>query len=164
MPIYLKYDGIDGDATEESHKDWIPLDSANYSTSRNIATPTGQAARRESGAPTLSEVVITKPSDKASQKLFAASLSGESKTVKIDFVRTGDPGEIYMTLTLSNVLISSYSFAAHSGGMGGTETFPVESLSLNFTKIEESYTPYSADHKPGTPQRYTYDVATAKKS
>ncbi|MFI4989138.1 MAG: Hcp family type VI secretion system effector [Alphaproteobacteria bacterium] len=160
MPIYMKYDGIDGDTTEEGHKDWIALESAALGTSRNISTPTGHAARRESGAPVVSEVVISKTMDKGSQKLFAASLSGESKLVKLDFVRTGDPGEIYLTLTLTNVLVSSFNV----NSSGGEHSHAMESISLNFTKIEYAYTPYSSDHKAGTPQRYTYDIATAKKS
>jgi type VI secretion system secreted protein Hcp len=57
--------------------------------------------------------------------------------VTIDFVRAGGDAarseETYMTVTMENVLISSYSVSGSSDGV------PMESFSLNYTKIEIKY-------------------------
>ncbi len=34
MPIYLKYDGIDGDVTAEGHEKWIELNSFQWGVGR----------------------------------------------------------------------------------------------------------------------------------
>jgi type VI secretion system secreted protein Hcp len=156
MAIYLKYDGIDGEATHDSHKKWIDVHSLSFGIGRAISTPSGSAANREASEPSVSEVVITKLMDSASPKLMVESATGAAgKTVKIDLVSTGSPGNTYVTYTLTNALISSYSVSS-----GGDR--PSESLSISFTKIEYKFTPYDDKNKAGTPVTVSYDLATTK--
>lgn len=158
MPIYMQYDGIKGSATEAGHKDWIELESAQCGVNRHIETATGRGANRSAGAPSLSEITCTKNLDKASVNIFKASLSGEGKKCVIDFCRTeGDKVEKYLTITLENTLISSYSISGHGGS--GT---PMESLSLNFTKIEYAMVNRDNKDKSGGSDRANFDVATGK--
>jgi type VI secretion system secreted protein Hcp len=160
MPIYMKYDTIKGDVTEDTHKDWVELHSAQFGIGRGISAPTaGSAKDRESSAPTVSEIVCTKDMDFSSADLFQESLRGKGKPCEIDFVRsTQDQGmALYLKLTLTNTMISSYSTSS-----GGDK--PTESLSLNFTKIEYKYVPTDEAHADSKPKIYTYDLATAKVS
>ena len=158
MPIYMNYDSlaIKGDVTEEGHKDWIELSSFQWGVGRGISTPTGGAADRESSAPSVSEITVSKSQDAASNKLLNEALQGEGKTVIIDFAKT-DKGklEVYLTYTLTNCMISGYSVSS-----GGDR--PSESLSLNFTKIEFKATPNKAAGEQASPETVTYDLATAK--
>lgn len=158
MPIYMKYEGIDGDVTESGHEKWIELNSFQWGVGRGISSPTGASADRESSAPSISEIVVTKTSDKSTPKLMSEAVQGEGKTVEIHFVKT-EKGKLttYQTYKLTNTMISSYSQS--SGG-----DHPSESLSLNFTKVEWSQTGLKADGSPGTPERGSYDLATAKAS
>lgn len=158
MPIYMKYDGVSGDVTESGHEKWIELSSFQWGVGRGVTSPTGASADRESSAPSVSEIVVTKQSDAATPKLLQESLWGEGKTVEIDFVKT-EKGKLtkYMTYKLTNTLISGYSLSS-----GGDR--PTESLSLNFTKIEFSQTALKADGTAGSPERTQYDLATAKGS
>ena len=156
----MKYEGIDGEATQAQHKKWIGLQSCQLGNSRHVTTVTGAAADREAGVPQLSEVVVTKEQDGASSKLFEASLIGEGKKVQIDFVSTNN--NIYMTVELENVLVSSFSVSGSGGQSGGR---PMESLSLNFTKI--TYTTFAMDaqgNRVGNPSRVAYDIKLADKS
>ena len=156
MALYLHYDGIDGEATHEDHKKWIDIQSLQFGVGRGVSTPVGSAANREASQPSVSEITVSKNMDTASSKLFVESLTGnEGKTVKIDLVSTGSPGNTYVTYTLTNTLISGYSLSS-----GGDR--PTESLSLNFTKIEYKQTPYDDKNKAGTPVTVSYDLATAK--
>src|SRR4051812_16488362 len=136
MAIYLKYDGIDGEATHEDHKQWIDIGSMQFGIGRAISTPAGSTANREASEPSVSEITVTKSMDGASPKLFTESATGNvGKVVKIDLVSTGSPGNTYVTYTLTNTLISGYSVST-----GGDR--PTESVTLSFTKIEYKFIPY----------------------
>lgn len=160
MSIYVKFDGIDGDATEENHKKWIEVSSLQFGFGRGITTPQGAAARRETSTPSVSEITFTKEMDIASSKLFTSSLTENAgKVVKIDLCKTGDSGgqTLYTQYTLTNALISSYQVSS-----GGDR--PTESVSLNFTKLEFKYIPFDDKNKAGTAVTVSYDLASTKSS
>jgi type VI secretion system secreted protein Hcp len=154
MAIYLKYEGIDGDATHETHKKWFDIQSFQWGVGRGISTPTGSAANREASQPSVSEIVVTKMHDTASTKLFGESLVGTGKKVEIHFVTSGKPGETYLEYELTNTMISGYSLSS-----GGDR--PTESLSLNFTKIMYTTKPTGLDAKTTSPEAATFDIGTA---
>lgn len=156
MAIYLKYDGIDGEATHEDHKKWIEVGSLQFGIGRGIASPSGSTANRESSQPSVSEVVVTKQLDGSSSKLFTESATGAAgKKVEIHLVSTGSPGNTYVEYTLTDSLISGYSVSS-----GGDR--PSESISINFTKIEFKQTPYDETNAAGTPVTVSYDLSTSK--
>ena len=155
MPIYMKYDGIDGDVTAEGHPKWVELNSFQWGVGRGISSPTGASADRESSAPSISEIVVTKAQDIATTKILDEALQGEGKKVTIDFVKTdGKKLEVYMAYKLENVLISGYSISS-----GGDR--PSESLSLNFTKIEFKGIQMDKANKGAGGASVTYDLAKA---
>jgi type VI secretion system secreted protein Hcp len=133
MPIYMNYGAgstpeIKGDVDDPQHTGWIELSSLQWGVGRSISSPTGGSS--EKSAPKTSEIVVTKAQDCASMGLFRESLQGEGKKVKIDFVRTDGPTPfVYLTITLSGVLISGYSQGRNGKGPG-------EALSLTYTSIE----------------------------
>ncbi|MFI5377975.1 MAG: type VI secretion system tube protein Hcp [Tepidisphaerales bacterium] len=138
-PIYMNFNGIPGDVTANGHTGEIQLQSFQWGVGRGIGSPTGSSADRESSAPSVSEIVVTKTTDRATPMLLQAILTGTPEDVKIDFV-TSSRGKLstYLEYDLSNVLISSYSVSS-----GGDR--PMESLSLNFTKIQVKYMVANAD-------------------
>jgi len=158
MPIYMNYDSlaIPGDTTATGHEKWIECNSFQRGVGRGISSPTGGSLDRESSAPSVSEIVITKAQDTSSTKLLDAALEGEGKTVIIDFCKT-DKGklEVYMTYTLSDCMISGLSTSS-----GGDR--PQESVSLNFTKVEFKIIPQKDDGTPGDPDTVTYDLSLAQ--
>jgi type VI secretion system secreted protein Hcp len=159
MPIYMNYDNlaIKGGVTEEGHTDWIELMSFQMGVGRGISAPTGNTADRESSAPSVSEITVTKLQDQATPKLLNEALQGEGKTVIIDFTKD-DKGklEVYMTYTLTNTMISGYSVNGDGNGR------PSESLSLNFTEIDYKNTPNKPDGTPGSPETVGYHLGKAK--
>lgn len=158
MAIYLKYEGIDGEATHQDHKKWIDIHSLQFGIGRGISSPVGSASNREASEPSVSEITVSKLMDAASPKLFTESATGSTgKEVKIDLVTTGSPGLTYVTYTLTNALVSGYSISS-----GGDR--PSESVSINFTKIEYKFTPNDDKNAQGTPVTVAYDLATAKSS
>lgn len=158
MGIYVNFDGIPGDATEQNHKKWIDVTSIQWGVGRAISTVAGRTQNREASQPSVSEVTISKSFDSASPKLFTAACTGnEGKTVKIDLTTTSSGGLVYCTYTLTNALISSYSVSSDGDRPG-------ESISISFTKMEFKFTPYDNQNKAGTPVTVSYDLATTKSS
>src|SRR6516164_1728525 len=115
MPIYIKYAALNGDVTESTHTGWIEVNSFQWGVGRGISSPTGGSSDREASAPSVSEIVVTKPMDVATTNLLDESLEGEGKDVTIDFTKT-DKGQlvVYLSYVMNNTMISSYSLS--SGG------------------------------------------------
>jgi type VI secretion system secreted protein Hcp len=158
----MKYDGIDGSVTAAGHEKWIELQSCQLGVNRHITSPTGRGENREAATPAVSEIVVTKDLDGASPNLFRASLWGEGKTVKIDFCTTDkDKFEPYLQLELENTLVSSYSVSGHGGDSNAR---PMESLSLNYTKITYNNIGMGAANETGQPDRAEWDLAQGKGS
>jgi type VI secretion system secreted protein Hcp len=157
MPIYMNYNSlaIKGDVTEKNHTNWIELNSFQWGLGRGISSPTGASADRESSAPSISEITVTRMQDAATVPLVNEALQGEGQTVIIDFCKT-DKGdlEVYLEYTLTNCMISGYSISS-----GGDR--PTESISLNFTKIEVKNTPMVGSGANASPLTVTYDLTTA---
>ncbi|HYM02766.1 MAG TPA: type VI secretion system tube protein Hcp, partial [Stellaceae bacterium] len=70
MAIYMKYDAIKGTVSASGHEQWIELSSFKYDITRAISAPTGSKADRESSAPTVGEIVITKRTDRSTVGLL----------------------------------------------------------------------------------------------
>ncbi|HVZ09613.1 Hcp family type VI secretion system effector [Rhodopila sp.] len=158
MPIYMNYDSlaIKGDVTAEGYKDWIELNSFQLGVGRGISSPTGASADRESSAPSVSELTVTKAQDAATGKLLTEALQGEGKKVIIDLVKT-ESGKLakYLSYELEDTMISGYSISS-----GGDR--PSESLSLNFVKMKCIPQKADKDGKMTAADTVTYDLAQAK--
>jgi type VI protein secretion system component Hcp len=77
-------------------------------------------------------------------------LNGKGKKVTIVFVN--NDGVPYLSIELENTLISGYSISGHGGD---SHDKPMESLSLNFTKITYSPKPTA----PAKDPKATKDMA-----
>ena len=160
MPIFMKYDGIDkGSSTTKGHdgKDgWTELSSVQWGIGRGITDPS-QGTEREASAPSGSEMVVTKPLDLASYRLFEEGLTGDGKTVTIHFTKTNkDQQDTYMEYILSNTLVSGFS-------TNSTGDRPMETVSLNFTKIEYNYSGQDAKNDKGATPKTSWDFSQSSK-
>ena len=156
MAIYLKYGDIKGPVTTDGFKDWIELLSFQWGVGREVGTAARGSTSREHSEPNLSEVTVTKLTDVASPKLFLDSVGGKlDNKVTIKFTTTTKGKvETFLTYELENTGLSHYSMS--SGGEA-----PVEALSLNYTKITETFT----GHDPGisgSPETVGYDLSQMK--
>jgi type VI secretion system secreted protein Hcp len=158
MAIYMKFGDIKGQVTTEGFKDWIELHSMQLGVSRGITTGAGGASR-EGSHPMISDISVSKVFDVASPKLYQDSVAGafDSKVELKLTTTTKNKVDTYLALELTDCGVASYS----TSSAGDT---PMESLSLNFTKI--MYTPSPLDIH-GTPKKgavVTYDLGKMKAS
>ena len=157
MPIYVEWEGVEGDVTAEAYTKQVEMTSFSFGVSRAIASPLGGSKDRESAAPAVSEVVLTKVTDSATTGLFEAALCGEGKKLTINFVKTdADQLETFLSYELQESLVSSYSMS--SGGDN-----PSESVTVNFTKIVMKKTPTGSLNETGTAMPTGWDLAKQKK-
>jgi type VI secretion system secreted protein Hcp len=133
MPIYMKIEGVDGSVTAQGHERWIELTSV----SAAIAKP----AAGGRSTPSVSEIVVTKATDKSTTKLQQAVAQGTFYTDAIlEFIDVSTaPQEPYLSYKLTNVLVTSYSMS------GDGHSYPAESLSLNFTRADFRHTDILGD-------------------
>ena len=162
MAAYLKYgDTIKGESLAQGHKGsdgWIEIGSVQWGCGRGISTPVGGSGKREASAPSVSEVTLTKLMDSTSPLLAQEGLIGKAVTANIELVETGDAQlETFLTLNLTNAMISGYSFSSGGGR-------PSESFTINVTKIEFIYQGYDDQHKVDTnlKKSFIYDLTTAQ--
>jgi len=155
MPIYVQYGTIKGNVTEKGHKDWVEVSSFQWGVGRGIGSPVGRAANRESSAPSVSEIVVSKLMDKSSFAWLQEGLKGKGVTCTIHFCST-DASELrmYAEYKLTDCMISGYSVSS-----GGDR--PTESISINFTKFEYVFKEYGADNSVTDSPRVSYDMAQA---
>lgn len=137
MSIYMKFGKVDGPVTTTGFIKWIELDSFQWAVHRAVSSGVG-GKTRESSAPNISEIVVTKKLDSASPKLYQDAVAGTFDTkVEIKLTTTTkDKIETYLAYEFENCGVSSYSMSS-----GGDR--PMESLSLNFLKV--TYTPSPLD-------------------
>lgn len=129
MPIYMKYDGIDGDVTAQGHERWMEVYSFSWGVNRALGFSGGGGG----GTLRFSALNTFKPTGKGSPTLMLACCQGRLlPAVQMELTRMDGQGQeqVFQKVRLENVIISSYQSSGDGGG-----SIPSESVSLNFTKI-----------------------------
>ena len=167
MGIYVQIDGIQGPVTAKGLEGFIQVESFTSDIQRKLATQPGSVANRETSKPVFSEITLTKLVDKTTPLLFSEATVGASKSsAVIKFISTGSNLNEYLTLTLSNVMVSGQSLDSRPTEMNSDaqerSDRPTETITLSFTKIEVKYTPYDSQNNVGSPIPAGYDLETAQ--
>jgi type VI secretion system secreted protein Hcp len=130
--MFLKIDGIEGESTEKGHKGEIEIESFALSAGGGTSPQSTGA-----GKVNTSSFHFTKPVDKSSPILMQAAATGKAiPSAQIFYThKVGGQDQTYLTLDFNNVRVSSVTEGATSNQT------PVESLSLNYSKLQMSYAP-----------------------
>ena len=158
MAIYMKYASIEGASITKGLEKWIVVDSFQYGVNRSMTSPSRAALSREASEVNISEIVVTKQMDKSSPKLWTEAAHGLLNS-KVDLKFTTQvKNEVvtYCEINLEGCGVSSYSTSA------GGEGLPMESISINFTKIVWSFSPID-EKGSGTPEKVGHNLATQQK-
>ncbi|MGI0077522.1 MAG: Hcp family type VI secretion system effector [Nitrosopumilaceae archaeon] len=157
VDYFLKIDGVDGESKDDKHKGEIDIMSWSFGASQSGSMVMGGGGG--AGKVVMQDFHFTKSIDKASPKLFEALATGAHlKEAKLVLRSPGDSQAEYMVITLSDVLVSSYSTSGASGG-----DRPMEEVSLNFAKITMSYMELDASGRAGASVNFGWDVKANKK-
>lgn len=149
--VFLKIDSIPGDVTAQGFQNDIQLDSFHFGSTRTISSPTG-TGDRTAGAPSVSDLDVTKLMEKSSVPLVNKLLTGNTIPKMEIFLTKNQNGKLFTFAhyTLENVLISAYSVSS-----GGDR--PSESISFNYGKLQTEFFPQNADGSTGQPIAFCWD-------
>jgi type VI secretion system secreted protein Hcp len=157
MAIYMKYgEEIKGDATQAGYEGWINLSSFDWGLERHFAgDQTGRALNREASQAQVKRCHVTKDVDHSSGAILkTVATHFKSEKCTIVFVRTGNPGEAYLTFTLTDALISNLAVSS------GSPERPTEKLEIDFTELEIECKTLAEDNTSEENMRITYSTAT----
>lgn len=141
--VYLKLDGVEGDAQDPMHRGEMEVRSFDWSLSR-LSTPRGAGAFH-----------IVLRASKASPALFQAAGSGERFSQAVLSIRKSGRGmQDIEHWILSDVTVSSYK----TNGKNEQDILPTDEIELSFGKIELEYAQPVADGTLGSPLRMGWDV------
>jgi type VI secretion system secreted protein Hcp len=160
MPIYIKFDGIDGSVTEKGFEKWCNVLSESHGLAHIVEYNVGVGGSGgRSGKTTVQDVSIVKDKDSASPKLKEFAFLGKHVPwVEVAFVTSGTERHKTESYKLTDVIISSYN-TSNTGDGGGAH----ESLTFNKAKIEFEFTEMQKDGTPKATARFGYDLSKATK-
>lgn len=129
--IFLYLEGVPGDSTVESHKDWIDVLSFNY----GIRNPTQYGASGSgvaaAGRPQFGDLVITKYLDKASPQLYLMASNGmHIPEARLEVIKRGN---LVLRYRLSDVTVGAVETAGEAADR------ILDKVSLKYGKIEWTY-------------------------
>jgi type VI secretion system secreted protein Hcp len=134
---FLKIEGIEGESTDDKHKNHIEVLSFSWGVSQPKSAAPSTAGSLSAERAQFSDFSIVKALDKSSPKLALSCASGEHlKSVVMEICRAGGDKQPYMEYKMTDVIVSSF----RPGGSGHGEALPLEEVSFNYGKFEMKYT------------------------
>lgn len=151
VSIFIKMPaGIKGETEQEGHAEEVAASSLSWGAARAISVA---SVGRETGLAVVSDMTFTKSFDSASNDLAnACLLATPLDEIVITFRKdAGEASLDYLAYTLTDCLISNYSFSA------GGDT-PVETVSISFIKIKALYKKQASDHSAASEHEIEYSL------
>jgi type VI secretion system secreted protein Hcp len=153
VDMFLKLEGIKGEAADDKHKDEIDVLAWSWGASQSGTTHVGGGSG--AGKANFQDVSVTKYVDKSSHALLKAVAVGQHiPSALLTIRKAGEKPLEYIKFTMKNCLISSVS----TGGSGGEDRL-TENISINFGNFQYEYTPQKADGSGDSVLPFAFDIA-----
>lgn len=141
MAMFAKYDGIDGEATDAQHENWVDILTLDWGAHQADAGTTGSRRR---GSAVVEDLIMTFDYETAAPKLLDKCLKGEIvPQLDIELTATyGGTRVTYLKYELKQVMVTSYHVNASGDDGTGPPTVSVansfEELTVTYTEFDES--------------------------
>ena len=153
VDIFLKLDGVTGEAQDQTHKDEMDILAWSWGMSQSGTTHMGSGGG--AGKVNVQDLSVTKYVDNASPTLMKFCCKGKHiDTGKLTVRKAGDTPLEYITIEFQELLVAAIS----TGGSGGEDRL-TENLTLNFRKFQITYTLQEANGVAGAQALVGWDVA-----
>jgi len=157
VDYFLKLEGIEGESTDDKHKNEIDVLSFSFGVTQTGTHSGGGGGG--AGKAVFQDFHFVMKVNKASPKLFLFCANGEHiKSAVLTARKAGTEQQEYLKWKLTDLLVSSYQ----TGGSSG-DVVPTDQISLNFSKIEVEYKPQKADGTLDAALKSGYDLKLNKK-
>jgi type VI secretion system secreted protein Hcp len=156
MDMFLRIDGIPGEATQKGHEAWIPVMSADWGASADAAGPHGGGGG--AGRAEFRPAVFTAWASVATPLLFEACVSGRhAATATFEGVHAGQNAGVAVRWDFEDVRVANL-------GMSGSEPSPTmaDSFALAYARVR--ITTYQQDPRGGaaTATARGWDLAASR--
>jgi type VI secretion system secreted protein Hcp len=157
VDYFLKLKGVDGEATDDKHKNELDIESWTWGETNAGTHSTGGGGG--AGKVSMQDIHFVVKMSKASPKLFLACATGQHiEQAVLTCRKAGADQQEYLHVTISDCLVSSFQ----TGG-STADVVPTDQFSLNFAKIEFCYKEQLANGSLGAAIRTGYDLKLNKK-
>jgi type VI secretion system secreted protein Hcp len=159
---FLRIDGVQGESADARHQGWIDAESWSWGeTHPGPGGPPGAGAGAGAGRVQVHDLHVVAHFGRASPRLLVACASREHfRQAELAAVRTGGAQQEFLTLTLSDVVVTAYQ----TGGSAVGGLAPTDQLALGFGKIVVEYRPQKADGSLAAPVKGGWDVRANRKA
>lgn len=150
--MFLKFGDIKGESIDNDHKGEIDVLSWSWGMSQSgVGTSPGRTGGG-AGKVNIQDLSFTKKFNKSSPLIMKALATGEHiKEAKLVFRKAGEKPMEYMVITMTDVLVTSYSVNGDSSGI-------TENITLNFASVKVEYKEQKADGSEGDKTQFGYDI------
>jgi type VI secretion system secreted protein Hcp len=152
--MFLKMTDVKGESKDKEHAGEMEIESFSWGAIQVGTSAHGTGAG--GGKVSLQDFSFVMKTNSASPKLFLNCATGKHlATAKFTARKAGGNPQKFLEVTLTDVLVSSFQ----TGGATASEV-PMDSISLNFSKIEIEY--FAQDEKGITKSagKNSWDVKT----
>ncbi len=157
---FVKIDGIDGECSDDKHKQWIEILSYNLGVSQPASAASATGGRSAERAD-FDDLSIVKVLDISSPILALACCDGRHiKKIEVELCEATGDKHPYMKYILENAIVSG---VRPGGASQGGDSKPLEEVSFNYGKIRWEYAGSDSMGKPAKTQKTGWDLEANKK-
>lgn len=156
VDIFLKLEGIKGEAQDDKYKGEIDVLAWSWGASQSGTTHMGGGSG--AGKVAVQDISITKYIDKSSASLFKHCCSGKHISKgKLIVRKAGDKPLEYLTVEIEDIIVSHVSM-----GGSGSEDRLTENITLNFAQFHVKYAEQAKDGSKGAEVEHKFHIAQNK--
>ncbi|HVM99759.1 MAG TPA: type VI secretion system tube protein Hcp [Caulobacteraceae bacterium] len=156
VDMFLKLNGIKGEAQDDKHKDEIDVLSWSWGASQGGTMHAGTGGG--AGKVHVQDLTVTKWVDVASSPIYNAIAGGKHiQDATLTVRKAGEKPLEYLIIKMTDVIVTSW----HTGGSGGEDRL-TENVTLNFAKVNVKYVQQNKDGSAGASPEVNHDIAANK--
>lgn len=153
VDIFLKLDGIKGEAQDDKYKDEIDVLAWSWGASQSGTTHSGSGSG--AGKVSIQDISISKYIDKSSATLFQHCATGKHISKgKLIVRKAGEKPLEYLTIELEDIMVTHVSM-----GGSGSEDRLTENITLNFGTYHLKYAVQTASGSKGAEVEHKWHIA-----
>jgi len=137
--MFLKIDGINGDSTDDVHKQWIEISSYNHRISQPVGGALSAQGVHTGGRADHDDFSMVHRLDAASPTLALYCCTGKHiPNIRFELCRAMGDKTVFMVYTFKDVIVAS---VCPGGSADADDPLPTEEITMRYGQLNWEYTP-----------------------